>query len=436
MNRPDPRRLSRPRLIVFSAITTVAVLAGINAVVERLEERGAVDTHRPDDAVSLVEEALFQEEFDHWVSTPYALNSMVPSRFLRDKGGGWRMFVVGGSFAMGTPYVHQLQHREGDGGIPTWLRRDLGRRTSGEVEVVNAAAGAQNSHRVAAIAERVLAYEPDVLFVATCNNEGAPPPGEVREQLHRLGGYRLLARHLAPPPEASERSYYTPQDADSADLAATFRANLERTATAAKARGVPLLLATLPVNLMYAGTVDARRLEPGALPAPAEVSACVQEGIDLHMGNRHEDAIARLQECPEIADGLRWAALSMVKLERLDEARAALEQSVELRPRNRCRPSFNAIVREVAAAHGGVHLVDLDAAARATAPADGLPGYEQFVDFCHMNWRGYAAMAAEVVRVLEEQGLGPASIKPADSPLDVVAIAAELRLDEVQFPRD
>ncbi|MCP4867296.1 MAG: hypothetical protein GY898_01080 [Proteobacteria bacterium] len=126
---------------------------------------------------------------------------MVPNRFLRDKGeDGWRLFVTGGSFAMGTPYVDQVSRKQDEGGIATWLRRDLGPRAPGPIEVINAAAGAQNSHRVSAIAEEVLNFDPDVVFVATCNNEGALPPGRVREQLHKLGGYRLLGRHLAPTP--------------------------------------------------------------------------------------------------------------------------------------------------------------------------------------------------------------------------------------------
>ncbi|MCP4867297.1 MAG: tetratricopeptide repeat protein [Proteobacteria bacterium] len=128
------------------------------------------------------------------------------------------------------------------------------------------------------------------------------------------------------------------------------------------------------MNLLYEGTVDGRGLDPSILPAAAPPSACVQEGIDLYRSDRHEDAIDRLQSCDEIADALRWSGLSMVQLERFDEARAALEQSVELRPRNRCRPSFNRIIRETAAAHEGVHLVDLDAAARTALPSASRSG--------------------------------------------------------------
>lgn len=421
----------------FAVLTTLVGFGIVNAVVEELEERGRLDTHRPDDAVSMVQEDLFQEEYDHWISTPYSLHTMVPSRFRRDKGPrGWRMFVAGGSFAMGSPYVDQVHRKQDEGGIATWLRRDLEARSEAPVEIVNVAAGAQNSHRVAAIAEAVLPFDPDVLFVATCNNEGALPPGRVRQQLHKLGGYRLLARHLAPSPAPSERSYFTPQDADTAALAQTFRANLERIVKAARGQGVPVLLATLPVNLMYEGTVDGRGLDPTVLPAPTPRSACIQAGIDLARAARHDDAIAQFRSCEELADGLRWAGLSMVAQGDLLEGRAALEQSVELRPRNRCRPSFNAIIRDVAGAHAGVHLVDLDAASRAHAPAGQLPGYDQFLDFCHMHWRGYAAMAQEVLSVLERDGLTPPSRAPASDPLDVEGIAAELRLDEVRVQRD
>ncbi|MCP4867295.1 MAG: hypothetical protein GY898_01075 [Proteobacteria bacterium] len=56
----SPRReLSRPKLIVFALITTPGVLGGLNLLVEGLEETAGLETHRPDDAVSMVEEGLF-----------------------------------------------------------------------------------------------------------------------------------------------------------------------------------------------------------------------------------------------------------------------------------------------------------------------------------------------------------------------------------------
>jgi hypothetical protein len=67
------------------------------------------------------------------------------------------------------------------------------------------------------------------------------------------------------------------------------------------------------------------------------------------------------------------------------------------------------VIRAAAARHEGAHLVDLEAAAEAFAHqhSDGIPGPEQFLDYCHMNWLGYATMADAVLQVIEERDLGP-----------------------------
>ncbi len=67
-------------------------------------------------------------------------------------------------------------------------------------------------------------------------------------------------------------------------------------------------------------------------------------------------------------------------------------------------------------------LVDLEAAARRAAP-DGIPGSEQYIDYCHMNWRGYATMAAEFLRAL------PRALPGVPTPeLDVEAAGRALGL--------
>ena len=58
-----------------------------------------------------------------------------------------------------------------------------------------------------------------------------------------------------------------------------------------------------------------------------------------------------------------WIGLSRFELGESDAAKADLEQATELNPRNRCRPSFNAIIRELAESEEHVQLVDLEAAA-------------------------------------------------------------------------
>ena len=169
------------------------------------------------------------------------------------------MFLLGASFAQGTPYdCCDAQGKESFGGIATWLRAQYQHVfPSHEAEIVNVAAGGTSSHRVVSVADSVLAYEPDVLVVASCNNEGVLSPGTVAEQLHKLGGYRVLAKALAPAPDPAKRHYFTPQHPDATVVRKQFKENLEKVIESTRKQGVPLLLATLPVNLRYRG------FEPG-----------------------------------------------------------------------------------------------------------------------------------------------------------------------------
>lgn len=400
---------------MFALLTAAAALATGNWLIGHLDHRGLVTTHRPDDRVQYIEADVFEEgPGQTWRTTPYAEEWTVPSSFARNKGDGWRMFLYGGSWTMGTPWVHQGQGVERDGSVPSAVRSELLRKEAAlesprPIEVLNLGAGSQNAHRVRRLVEQTVEHEVDVAFVATCNNEGALRPRWVRERLHELGGYRFLASRLLPEVPSAERSYYTPQSAEASVLAEQFRQSLGAIVDATAKAGVPLLLATLPVNLRYesweVSPIDALAEDADRPPEPP-FGPCVARGMELYRARRYDEALTRLESCDDQVEALRWRGLSLLGMGRVEEARAHLEQSVELRPRNRCRPSFNQIVRQEAARSEHVLLVDLELAAQRLAP-DGLPGEELFVDSCHMTRDGYAAMATELLDTLEATGLGP-----------------------------
>jgi hypothetical protein len=387
--------------------------------VERLEERQVVETARPDDRVQFVDEALFRREGDRWVTTAYAHRFAVPSSFAADKGDRWRLFALGGSFMMGTPYVDQVHGEERAGGIPGFLRAQLSAASlDREIEIINMGAGAQDSHRVRRIAEIVVDHEPDALLVATCNNEGVLAPSRLRELLHRQGGYRLLARLLTDP-GGEGRPLYTPQDPDLAALGDQFRANLAAIVALCRERGIPLFLATLPQNLRYTGLEHGHGPGQGEVHDPGE-DPCVQPARTMVEQGRPAEALAALEGCDHVADALRWAGLARLELGEHEPARVHLQQSLELAPRNRCRGSFEGIIR--AQAGDGVTLVDLQRAARDASP-HGIPGPELFLDSCHMSWRGYGLMAEEAARTIlaSGQGLAGSAASPTLPQLDDLA---------------
>ncbi len=477
------RRLSTLRLIGFSAVVLTAVVLVGNLLVERLERGGLVETSLPGDRVQFVEERLFAPDGKgSWHTTPYAEESLIRSRFAQDKDEALRVFVLGGSFAMGSPYLLQRYPDRG-GGIPSFLRRALEQANPGRtIEVINVAAGAQNAARVRSIAEQVFTLSPDLLVIASCNNEGELPPGALRRFMNEQGGYRLLKRIVqAGASSAASPSWYTPQDPDTQQVRQGFRDNIRAVLAQAEARQVPVLLATLPVNLRYQGFDTGGHLigDEVAMPLPPDVAPpdalprlpsltdqpacttgvllfeaqaheaalpllrdCIREGVSMprldHVLHAHvalaeyelgratdwsrqvleqtfgpclaqgmalryagdlDGAAEQLSSCDDVAEATRQLGLVALARRDLAAADALLAQAVELEPHNRCRPSFNQILREEAARSPVTTLVDLESHARSLSP-DGLPGPELYVDYCHMNWRGYAAMTGPFLQAI------------------------------------
>lgn len=62
---------------------------------------------------------------------------------------------------------------------------------------------------------------------------------------------------------------------------------------------------------------------------------------------------------------------------------------------------------------------------QAAAP-QGLPGPEVFLDYCHMNWRGYASMARQLGAAIERETGVPFRLDDANVP----AAAAGLPLGD------
>jgi lysophospholipase L1-like esterase len=451
------RRLSKPRLLAFSALTAAVLLLAVNTAVERLEQLGVVATLRPGDFVQHVDDEIFVEtESGHWVKSPYALKTMVRGGFSDDPAPDRRIFLVGGSFAMGGPFADPSTGDEREGTPSSWLRAFLRASNPGlRVEVVNAGAMGQDSHRVRRVSELLFDHHPSALVVASCNNEAWMPEGEVREALRSLGGYRLLDRLLRPEPAARPR-LHTPTDNEDA-LRAQFEANLRDIARMGRERGVPVYLSTVPVNLRYSGLereaawqgadlenadclqrgislaeqlldeeaaqvlgtcagapeselwlalLDLRMA--GSTPRRShlvdELGECVTAGLERFYGGAYEAAISQLSTCDNVHEALRWVGLSQLALGNVRGATAALEESVNLFPRNRCRPEFNEVVRSIASEGEGVYLVDLDRAVRVVAD-QGLPGADLFVDVCHMNQRGYGIVAEAMWHALKDSGL-------------------------------
>ena len=458
----------------------------LNAGIEWLERRDVLQPHRADDMIQVLAESVWERDGDTWRTSAYARSNFAQESFSETKTEGPRVFVLGGSWAMGTPWINNGDLPQ-PGSMGWFLEAGLEDWLQGSAEVINGGAGAQDSNRVRAVALEALKHQPDALFVATCNNEGALPPDAARAWLSQQGGYRLLQRLLAGTREP-DRSMFTAWSAPVKEVARRYEENLRAIITAAEKQGVPVALATLPVNLGYRGIdpghpVSAHKVAvstppslPEGLHPPQDLEGvpdcvagmllfeleeyeaalgamtgcfageplpstpligamlllqqglnlaeartllrtrwepCIVEGLELYWQGQATKAREQLSKCEDVSEALRWIGLATLQEGDASSAKRLLRQSVELRPRNRCRPSFNEIVRRIAAEKDHVYLVDLERAAEDIS-AHGIPGSTLFLDSCHMTWQGYGAMAAAALSVM-----GPMLGLPAGEPLNV-----------------
>ena len=425
-DEPTPlSRGQRVRYVLYAAAVTVAFFLILDGVIVWLERRGAIETGQEGDRTWSATGDPWMDAGDGWYKPAKGGAQLLPeARFRKEKGDRFRVFIVGGSFVMGVPYTDV-------GSIPYWLRTELAARYPGRpIEVVNAAQSAQNSSVVAHIAEYALGYEPDLIVVATCNNEGTLPPSKATQRLQKLGTFRLLKRWLKSPPSEAQRPLHTPQDPDTDKVREHFRENLRSILEAAAEKRVPVLLCTLPLNLRYGGD------EPGlphegqkweeVVPPPTR---CVERGLVLLKGGQHARAREALARCSHV-EALRWLGIAQYALGEHKVAETTLARYTELVPRNRCRPSFNAVIREeLQRAPGVAHLVDLETLARDRSP-HGVPGPELFTDYCHMRWEAQGMVADAILDAMQRHGLAPAAQpSPARSPSRRAIIREHLGAD-------
>jgi tetratricopeptide (TPR) repeat protein len=436
VERQPPARRTRP---VFWLLTFLLVIAGVEAgsrIIEAVENAAArgknpfIEAINPVPAFHVVElggRKMVQRSGFHPL-----MNQGQPPFPLERPAGGLRVFLLGGSAAAGWPY------HTGETNITALLRRKLERLYPGRpIEVVNMAAGTYASHRVKLILEEVIHYAPDVILLYNGNNEflenlvyrprRPPAPWDV-SAVARLG-YRVHASLTTPLPRIdvhnydvndqssnnlsfafSQASRYREDPRQFEALLAHYRFNMESMVSTAAAAGVPLLLATCPVNLKD-WSPNVSRHRPGLTPEEqARWIVPFREGTLAWERGDPGAAIGPLRAAValdgEYAEAHFLLGEALLATGRRDEARAEyqlalLDDAFPFRE----LPEFQAVLREVAARRG-VPLVDLVPPLEA-ASGDGLLGLEVFTDYVHLNERGQEIAAQALLEGLLARGLLP-----------------------------
>lgn len=331
-----------------------------------------------------------------------------------------RIALLGGSAAMGIP--------EPAFGLAPVLEEMLEIRHAGlDVEVMNLANTAINSHVVRRIAEDLAPLDPDVLVVYLGNNEVVGPFGagtiftssvpsrrvidlqlflrstRVGQLLAHLGdqsGQPVRWRGM----EMFLEQTVAHDDPMLARVYENFRDNLRAIVDAADRMDVPVVLATVGVNLRHCApfassppTVEAARFEAlvqradRAWERAAADSARVDYGAALALHPTHADVHYKLGRL-ELAAGDTARAVEHLALAREYDTL-----------RFRADATINAIVREVEAATSDSRLAEVDGALRVVSPY-GLPGREAFLEHVHLDLAGNPT-AAQVIAVQVETAL-------------------------------
>ena len=351
--------------------------------------------------------------------------------------GTYRVFVLGGSAALGTPEpafgfgrVFEVLLRE------SWPERDF--------EVVVTAMAAVNSHVVRLVAEEAAEHDPDLLLVYMGNNEVVGPYGpgsvfgsatpslwRVRAALAaretRLGqllqratrtSRRALAGEGGAGPErwrGLEMFVDRRVSADDPRLAAVYahlRENLRDVVAAGTGAGADVALSTVAVNLLDSPPFASRppAVGSGDLAGPdlPAWEAAFEEGAAAWSAGRFADAVAAFEEAAALDDGhagLRYRlGRALLTLGRMEEAEAHFRAARDLDTlRFRADGPVNRVIREVGEAltgegegtgnGGAVHPVDAAAVLAAAATTPGLPGDDQFYEHVHFRFIGNYLLA-------------------------------------------
>lgn len=398
---PRPGRSLRRRL-VYAGVASALVLGLVTLALSALERRGVVDTYRQDDSVLYLHGRYLTLDATqtNYVIMDAQAPTVVQATFpVKKDPSVFRIFIAGESFVRGGHQLPPGHAPVGYGTIADWTRELLqARYPSQRFEVINAGASGQGSYRLAAEVAELVNASPDIIVVATGNNEGMAPVPGISEELNDWILYRMLKKTVLVEPAKADRPAFQPQMLGARELGDGFERNLRAMIKAAKDKGVRLSLATLPLNLMQiASTVSqGENAQFTSDPACAPVAQLATSG-DC------DGALEASTRCPRQFHSAVTSAECLRKAERYDEARELYRAAIQIDPRGRTRPSFNETIRRLDR-ENGLLLIDLEA--RMTERSEhGLTGGKHFIDPVHMTCMGYLPVARNIVDALIDADL-------------------------------
>jgi tetratricopeptide (TPR) repeat protein len=362
----------------------------------------------------------------------------------------FRIFVLGGSAAMGDPDFSFGFSRI----LETMLQHQYPRV---KFEVINTAITAINSNVVLPIARECADLEPDLFIIYLGNNEVIGPygPGTVFVPFlsHRsfirasvflnatktgqlLNGF---VRQLNAD-EGKTRTWggvdmFTENrlrfnDTRMSAVYDHFRDNLFEICRIGHRAGAKVIVSTVATNLKNCapfGSLHRQDLTDSALK---EWEVNYNAGIDLESAGKFEEAIVLYQKASaidaEFADLSYRLARCFWALDQYEEARKHYVNARNLDAlRFRADSRINDIIREIPAIRSDVDatVVDAESALQAASP-QGIAGDRLFYDHVHLNFTGNYLLARSVKEHIE----GILGMESPDNPLSEIECAERLAL--------
>ena len=364
-----------------------------------------------------------------WRFFPRSLSrSPVPFRLAADKPEGtYRIFVLGGSAALGTPDPAFGFARI----LDVMLREQFPRA---RFEVVNAAMTAINSHVVLPISRDCAEHDPDLFIVYLGNNEVVGPFGAgtvfggyspslpaIRASLWvRTTKIGQLIQSLAAATSGGQAGEWRGMEmfldqrvaADDPRLDKVvdhFRANLTDICATARSAGAPTIVCTVATNMKDCAPFASMHRADLDEAQKAKWEELYQAAIQYEKTKHYQKAVTCYAAAAEIDDGFADLYFRLGWLYQRRGSEQAWEYFVRARDldalRFRADSRINAAIREVAAAEAGrgVVLVDAERELTMSPMTPGVLGEELLHEHVHLNFDGNYELARAVFKAVSGQ---------------------------------
>ena len=443
--------MSNTRNTLFTIITVVVIPLLFFVLVEFALRLMGVGTHyKYLNQIDIDGEAFYQEnpDFADQFYRPSLNVGPLQNTFTAERSDDrLRVFVLGGSAAMGFPHKNHGVDRL----LAAQLRALFPNR---DVEVVNTAMTSVNSHVVYQVAQTLPSESADVAVILMGNNEVVGPygPGTFNQNflsslsairalqaLKRTRLWQLVDSSLAEVQSSDAKADLEWQGMqmfvdngvaeDDPRMSAVykhFEGNLRDIVDTLNAKGMHVVLSTVPVNLRQSAPFLSIGRDGLSVSDEAKLTALRERAEAQALNGRWREAQDLWQQAIALdaghADSHFQLATSLENLGELALARSHYERALDLDGlRFRADTRINAIIERVAREYDSSNVSFVHSSKgfdRASAPY--APGWDLLVEHVHYDFSGNAVLARIFARAIARH-LSPTTPPKLLQPEEVAA---------------